>query len=161
MIQMAERFRFRVDLNDSIVIDKLNQIKNAGFFKNDTELHREIYKIGIDELHERFFNPTEYYRKKAEVEKREETLDIMEFMFKDLTYVASSMQIIKDLVASIFNTKILELQNSEIDIDNLKLGMLTELPKVYQEMENLVEEKLTSRYEKLNKLRKGRTKDEE
>lgn len=146
---MEEQFRYRVILNDKLIVDKLNKLKEEKIFKNDTEMHRKIYEIGVNELYQKYFNQEEYYRQKLPIQEKTKENKEIEFMFRDLTYVASNIQIIKELIASLVNIEILKLEDQEIEKEDIENGSLSYLPEIYKEMENLIEEKLNQRYKKL------------
>lgn len=148
---MNKRYQRRFELIDTKIIEKLEELSNGKFFKNNTFLYREIIAIGTEKLHMKFFNPVEYYKEKANIVNDKPNEKIYEFIFKDLTTIALTTQIIKELISSLFNIEISKIENEKINSDDAKKGYLASLPEYYQKMEELVQEKLNSRFELLMK----------
>lgn len=137
----------RIRIYNIEIWDKITTLEGTKKFKGFNDVINQALEIGVPLLFDKIMDFEEYYNKVKKIKT-----DLLEKNVREINITSDEMyittQIIKTLVATLYNIEVAKLKDEPISGDIIESGLFGELPKNLQEIEENFNKRLKRRYEK-------------
>lgn len=126
--------RLTVRLADVKTLSLFNELLNTKAFESKNVLANKIFAVGIERLADLYL-PGHKSKQPAVIAPAQDN-KMLKQVKATTDDVHVMLMIIERMVATLYNTKALELQGEKVSAEEYNTGMLSDLPNDYEEMKN-------------------------